>query len=275
MTKATPTGDTMLSSIDGLLLDAEIQQPSLAERRGTVIYAHGITADKDEFGFAATVADQLLRAGFSTLRFSFRGHGRSEGTQRGVTIAGELLDLQAAVNYAVAKLDGPLSVVASSFGAVSTLLSLPWLDERLHRLVLLRPVLDLRRTFVEPETPWGIEHYSPGRRTLLDQQGFLLINGTFELGRTMFEEIKHYDPVAPFLASTVPTLIVQGDRDSIVSYEVARQTADRRVGCRLHTVTGADHGFDDHQEEAVEAVVSWLRMPFPLTWEGHAAIDPQ
>ena len=90
------------------------------------------------------LADRLASEGFAVLRFSFRGHGHSGGTQRGVTIAGEMLDLQAATELALRGYGPPLRIVAASFGAVSTLLSLPYLRERLAALVLWNPVLDLR-----------------------------------------------------------------------------------------------------------------------------------
>jgi alpha-beta hydrolase superfamily lysophospholipase len=249
---------TELTSLDGVRLEAAVHHPQAGPGRGTVIYAHGITADLDEFGTATRVADELSRLGHAALRFSFRGHGGSGGTQRGVTLAGEMLDLQAAVEYAQSRLPGPLSIVASSFGAVSTSLSLPWLNDRLHRLVLMRPVLDLHRTFIAPETPWGQQHYSEPQQHLLNRQGFILVNGTFELGRTLFEELRRHDPMAPFLASTIPALIVQGDQDSVVSYEIAHRTAASRPFCHLHTVSGADHGFDSHEYEAVRAAVGWL-----------------
>jgi len=175
-----------------------------------------------------------------------------------MTLAGEMLDLEAVVEYATTALPQPLSVVASSFGAVSTLMSLPWLDNRLHRLVLLRPVLDLRRTFIEPETLWGRHHYSPAQQELLTRQGFILVNGTFELGRVLFEELRHHDPTARFLASTVPTLVVIGDKESVVSYEIARDVAAQRPSCHLHTFTGADLDFGNQEDEVVDAVLSWL-----------------
>ncbi|HEV7931091.1 MAG TPA: hypothetical protein VGP70_02015 [Actinomadura sp.] len=46
------------------------------------------------------------------IRFSFPGHGNSEGTQPGVTIAGEMLDLQAAVERVAKTCPVPLSILA-------------------------------------------------------------------------------------------------------------------------------------------------------------------
>jgi alpha-beta hydrolase superfamily lysophospholipase len=75
---------------------------------------------------------------------------------------------QAAVDR-VAGFPGPLSIVATSFGAVSTALSLRCLDARLHGLVLWCPVLDVRHTFIEPELPWGLENFGAAGQEWLAQ----------------------------------------------------------------------------------------------------------
>uniref|UniRef100_UPI003F498EA1 alpha/beta hydrolase n=1 Tax=Nonomuraea bangladeshensis TaxID=404385 RepID=UPI003F498EA1 len=249
-----------MTSIDGLPLEAAIHPGAARGNRGTLVYAHGITADLDEFGPAVRLADRLAGAGFTVVRFSFRGHGRSGGTQRGMTIAGEMLDLRAVVEYALKELPAPLTIAASSFGAVSALLSLPWLGDRLHRLVLWRPVLDLRRTFVEPETPWGRENFSHQQVRRLSTDGFFVLNGVFEVGSVLYEELWRYDPRRQFLQSTIPALVVHGDQDSFISYDIARECAESRTSCTFHTVQGADHGFDlaEQEEDAIAATVAWL-----------------
>jgi pimeloyl-ACP methyl ester carboxylesterase len=248
-----------LVSVDGVHLDA-VLHPAVGAPLGTVIQAHGITADMDEGGMFVRLADRLAEAGFTVLRFSFRGHGRSGGTQRGVTIAGEMLDLQAVVDYATRRLPGELSMVAASFGAVAVSLSLPWLGARLGRLVLWNPVLDLRRTFVEPELPWGKDNFGPAQQELLSSQGFLLVDGEFELGRVLFEEFRRYRPGESLVASGVPAWVVHGDQDTYVSYDVARDAVAAKPGCWLHTVVGSDHGFDsrEREDEAIAVTVDWL-----------------
>jgi alpha-beta hydrolase superfamily lysophospholipase len=125
---------------------------------------------------------------------------RSGGTQQGVTIAGEMLDLQAAVAWATSR-PAPLSIVATSFGAVSTTLSLRWLDSRMHGLVLWCPVLDLRHTFIEPELPCGVENFGPLAQQQLDREGYLLVDDDFALGRVLFDEMRHYQPRQAFASS--------------------------------------------------------------------------
>lgn len=171
-----------------------------------------------------------------------------------------MLDFQSAVEYVAEQFPGRLTVVASSFGAVATSLSLPWLGERLDRLVLWNPVLDLRRTFVEPELPWGTENFNAERQKLLSTQGFLMLDAEFEVGRVLFEELNRYEPMNCLLDSEVPTLVVHGDQDSAVSYEIARDAAAAKRNAGFHTVVGSDHGFDsrEREDEAIAVTTTWL-----------------
>jgi len=248
-----------VQAADGVRLHTTWHSPVGDHVLGAVVLAHGITADMDEGGMFRRLAEGLASQGFGVLRFSFRGHGCSGGTQRGVTIAGEMLDLQAAIDHIAERFDNPMSIVAASFGAVSTCMSLPYLEENMRSLVLWNPVLDLQRTFINPNLPWGLKNFGPAQRALLLSQGFLLIDETFALGRVLFEEIRCYHPLEQFIRSRVPAMIVHGDRDSVVSYEVAREAAQAR-GCDLHTVVGSDHGFDsrEREDEAIAVTVSWL-----------------
>ena len=262
-TRRRPTTITLMTpirvtSVDGVSLDAVIHYADGARPRGTAVLAHGLTVDMDEGGMFIRLAERLAETGFSVLRFSYRGHGRSDGTQRGVTIAGELLDLQAIVEYATTTLPEPRAIVAASFGAVSTALSLPYLDG-VERLVLWNPVLDLIRTFVAPELPWGLENFSAAQQHLLHSQGFLRIDGSFELGRVMFEEFQLYHPHAAFTGDGRPALVVHGTHDTYVSFDIARDAALRR-GCDIHPIQGSDHGFDspEREDEAIQVTVEWL-----------------
>lgn len=254
-----------LVSIDGVPLEAVLHSAREQGQRGVVIQAHGINADMDEGGMFVRLADRLTEGELSVLRFSFRGQGGSGGTQRDVTIAGEMLDLQAAVEYISERFVGPVSVGAASFGAVSASLSLPWLGDRLDRLVLWNPVLDLQRTFVTPELPWGRENFSAEQQKLLSSQGFLVMDSEFEVGRVLFEEFGHYRPLDYFVASSAPALVVHGDQDSYVSYGIARAAASARGNCAFHTVTGSDHSFDSRarEDEAIEVTADWLVNEHP------------
>ena len=87
----------------------------------------------------ATVVDAAFQEGFSTLRFNFRGVGRSEGSYgEGV---GEQEDVRAAIHYLDSIRTGPnspLILVGYSFGAWAGL-PVACRDERIHAIVGIAP----------------------------------------------------------------------------------------------------------------------------------------
>ena len=241
------------------MLDGAYHRSHAREARGAIVQAHGISADMDEGGMFIRLADQLAAQGFDVLRFSFRGHGRSGGTQIGLTIAGEMLDLQAAIAILTDRSMAPVSIIAASFGAASTCLLLPYLHEQLHALVLWNPTLDLRRTFIEPELPWGKRNFNPDAVQRLTSDGFLLLEGEYQIGRALYVELTAFDPLQRFIASPVRTAIVHGDRDTYVPYDVSARAAQQHRHCELITIEGADHGFDpDKEDDAITPTVAWI-----------------
>ncbi len=110
----------------------------------------------------------------------------------------------------------------------------------------------------------GGRDFGPAQQALLSSQGFLSIDGTFEVGCVLFDEMRHYHPLERFIESRVPALVVHGDRDSAVSYDIALAAAQARGGCEFHTVVGSDHGFDtrEREDEAIAVTVSWLSRQY-------------
>ncbi|WP_017543817.1 alpha/beta hydrolase [Nocardiopsis prasina] len=246
-------------SADGVSLDT-VLHPAKADPVGTVVQAHGITVDKDEGGMFVRLAETLSDRGFNVIRFSYRGHGESGGTPRGVTVTGEIIDLQSVAEQARDQWPGPLSVLAASFGAVSSSLLLPVLGDRIDSLVLWNPVLDLGHTFLNPELPWGVENFSPEQQRELHANGRLLIDGEFPVSPVMWREFSLYDPLSAYTSSPIPSLVVHGDQDTYVSYDIARAAAFSRSNTDFHTVKGSDHGFDstEREDEAIRVSADWL-----------------
>lgn len=249
-----------INSIDGIRLQAAVHRSCLPNSLGTVIQVHGITVDMNEAGIYVRLADHLAESGFDVLRFSFRGHGESGGTQRGMTIAGEMLDLQAALDFAARELPGPLAIIAASFGAVSTCLSLPFIQDDLFGLALWCPVLDLKKTFIAPELPWAKQSFTEAAARSLSTQGYLLLDGKFEIGRVLYEEMRTLDPLKRFIESDLPSMIAHGDRDTYVPYDTARDAAAAHSNCTFHTIEGSDHGFETREIEdgIIELTAKWL-----------------
>jgi uncharacterized protein len=106
----------------------------------------------------------------------------------------------------------------------------------------------------------GVANFGPGQQARLESDGFLVVDGEFELGRVMSHEFSLYQPLPALLASRVPLLVVHRDRDTEVSYDIARAAVEARGNAEMRTVAGSDHGFDSRQreDEAIDAAVRWL-----------------
>nr|WP_051183221.1 alpha/beta hydrolase [Nocardia vinacea] len=106
--------------------------------------------------------------------------------------------------------------------------------------------------------------YTPRRMQNVTRADFAcngsVIEAIYDLGRVLFTEFAHYQPLDDFHAADVPTLIVHGDHDTAVSYDVAAQAARSRSHITLHTIAGSDHGFDSRarEDQAISTTVDWL-----------------
>lgn len=254
---------------DGLRLDAALHRPESAPI-ARVLLVHGITADLGEGGLFERLADGLASRGFVVLRFSFRGHGDSGGQQEGVTIGGEMVDLATAYRCLeeVGGGDGA-AIVAASFGAVSTSLLLEMLPRPPRALVYWNPVLDLRQTFLEPSLPWGLAHFGDRVTPSLETHGYVEVvqpwrEAGFRLGPALFAEMHHYDVRKAFLASQVPALVIHGDKDSAVSYDVAEDASRQRANTAFEGVSGSGHGFhlDGYDDHVIRVTCDWLSQQF-------------
>jgi uncharacterized protein len=110
-----------LTTRDGLHLQGERSEPPGTSRGAVLVcHPHTLNGGSMDAGLVPLVHDAVTAAGFTSLRFDFRGAGRSEGRfGRGV---GELDDVAAAVAHLrEAAPEGPLVLTGWSFGAAVAL----------------------------------------------------------------------------------------------------------------------------------------------------------
>lgn len=232
---------------------------------GAALLVHGITVDKDEGGMYERLANNLAEIGCSSFRFSFLGHGKSSGSDTEVNVRSQIEEfLQAFSTFKTVCRATPRFVVASSFGAVSTLCALKEISLDLDGLILWNPVLSLRHTFVEPELPWGLENFGIKRISSLKQDEFISVDG-FKFSKKFFSSMDDVQSVEKQLIDQLPTLIIHGTRDSYVSYEVAMAACDQCKSCTFVPVKDSDHGFDglENEEMARTATVDWIKNLCP------------
>ena len=140
-----PVQSLTLASSDGVTLEAERATPANVSRASVVLcHPHPQYGGTMRSIVIGALFDALPAAGFTVLRFNFRGVERSTGTHDDGQ--GEMRDVQAALDAAGADLgdDEPLVLAGWSFGADMTLATI---DARLAAWIAIAPPLRFRTDF--------------------------------------------------------------------------------------------------------------------------------
>lgn len=235
-------------SSDGFNLVGILCSPQ--EPIGWALMAHGILESKDEYGaFYVDLSQELASQRIGSLRFDFRGHGESSGDSRDISIKGDILDLKASLGQLPIKISEKFAIVATSFGAGPAILLASEIRSRVSGLALIAPVLDYKRTFLEPETPWTRESFTPQALASADSGGELLLNGSKPLSPALIQEFRSLHPEHALETLNLPTLIIHGTKDSMVPFAVSKAAAAPSRSIRLVELENADHGFTDFEDD--------------------------
>jgi uncharacterized protein len=246
---------------DGFVLRSTITEP--APSSGAVLVAHGITGDRHEDGVLDSLAQALARDAYvASLRFDFRGHGESDGESADMTVSGEVADIR----NAATEFDGlagalPKGLIACSFAAIPAAHVLADPKADFDFAVLLNPVLDLHSAFIEPETPWARQWFTPEAvKAALDGENPIMIGDSFELSALALRELNEGPgPLELLRDVTIPMLVVHPRSDTYVSFDIAKKFAEQHPRAQFESVDG-EHGF--HQTSETKAllkmVVPWV-----------------
>jgi uncharacterized protein len=272
----TVTSSVEFRSLDGLKLCGTLLVPSGNVGSATVL-VHGGGVTREEGGFFARLAAGLADVGIATLRFDFRAHGESEGRQEDLTIAGVVNDIRAAVRQVRAATgSGPVNLIGASFSGGITAFYATRYPDQLRRLVLLNPLLNYKKRFIDDKPDWHDDQLSETAGQQLTEHGFLAHSPTFRLGRALLNEIFYLKPHQALPEITVPTLFVHGTRDTFIPVGSSRAAVRQitRAQARLLEIDGAQHGFAVHddpqylqpqthqwQAHVIRSVADWLTDP--------------
>jgi pimeloyl-ACP methyl ester carboxylesterase len=220
--------------------------------KGNAVLVHGIFSEKNEDGRFVRLAERLASRGIRSTRFDYTGHGEHSYPSDRLTIASALADCVAVVSTVASVTPAvPLYIIGSSFGGSLALLYLQLAEAmRPERIVLLNPVTDYRCTFLEPQGSTMREIFSPDRLRKLRKTGAADMGNGFVLTLPLLLEFEFYKPYESFEKLSQPTLVVHGDRDSYVPFDVTKQQATVSPLVTFETIQGADHAFVEPEYEA-------------------------
>ena len=221
----------------------ELFTPQQPRKEATVaIIAHGFNGSHE---YGRNYYETLGKLGYSCYALDFpcgSVRSKSDGNTLNMSILDEVSDLKAVVKHFRGKGFKHVVLIGESQGGLVSALTAASLKDKVSQLVLVYPALCI------PDN-WR-ERY-PRREDIKDVTELWGV----KMGRRFFEEIHDMKPLDIIGRYRGPVLIVQGDKDQIVSMDDSKQAQQLyTAGTRLHVIAGAGHGFKPHelQEEMLQ-----------------------
>jgi pimeloyl-ACP methyl ester carboxylesterase len=219
------------------------------------VLCHGFLSGKNS-STNKTLTRMLTERGIATFRFDFFGHAESDGPFEEITTTLAIQQTVAALDLVIARGYGRIGLVGSSFGGLVAILTAARRSD-IACLALKCPVVDfaeeLRLTLGSDELPrWQTTDTIPNIMGGPDR---------VRLRYHFYEDSLRQIAYGPAEQITVPTLIVQGEKDECVPLHQSRRLHDALRGSKkLILLPDADHQFtrgeDFHQ--MTTAISDWL-----------------
>lgn len=219
------------------------------DKQPVAIISHGFNGTHD---FGKNYFELFNELGYQCYTFDFTYgsiHSRSNNNTMKMSIPQEQSDLEAIVNHFKAQPDVDASrivLIGESQGGLVSALTASKMPEDIHRLILVYPALCIPQN-------WTARY--PDVTQIPDTTRLWNV----PMGREFFLEIRDMDPFADMNKYTEPVLIVQGDKDPVVSMEDSRRAVELYKDARLHVIPGAGHGFKPEEfKESLEQIRQFL-----------------
>lgn len=235
-------------------LNVAITRPATDGKCPVAIICHGLMDDLNKDNMMV-VNDSLVKAGFSTVRFDFNGHGKSDGQLIDMNVTKEIGDLKSVYAY-VAGLDWVdttrIAIVGHSLGGMVTSIVAGDLGaDKVKAIVLHAP---------------GIYLCDAARGGLLFGKEFDLTNipDSFELwggylGKGFVQSCLDTDAYQRASAYKGKICVIQGTADSERIINGAKKLCDVIPGIEYHELEGFGHSFEEDFSVPASITVEFLK----------------
>jgi len=225
-------------NVPGYSIKCKIYCDNIRDIKNLVIFSHGFAGHKDTKTverFAETYLSKVKKA--AVLSFDYPCHGKD--VRKKLELSECYKYLETVTNYCMENYK-PSAVYsyATSFGGYIVLNYISKFGNPFNKIALRCPAIDIYDSMTE-------KIITKENRMDLEKKGEALIGFDRKIPVTneFLEEIKNENLLEKdFLDFADDILIIQGDKDEIISKETVKEFADNNV-IELVLVTGADHRF--------------------------------
>lgn len=249
-----PGGDGRPSSHLSCRLDLPAAGGTTAGSDAAMLYCHGF-ASSQEGAKAEFFRARALAAGLAFCSFDFQGHGASGGGMFDLTLDRNLEDLGRVHDALAERGLTRIVLLGSSMGAGSGLYFAARRPGSVVAAVHIAPALEMDRGL--------LRLVGEKNARLWEEQGSILFEhelGAYDLSWGIIENLRGYDPGELFERYRIPTLLIQGQRDTSVDWRSVADFADRAGGeVELHLFADGDHRLVDRLPALWELTAGFLR----------------
>lgn len=236
-------------------LDFTLTPPSGGGTATTLVtYLHGFASD--QFGEKVLyLRDRFAAIGCAFLAFDHRGHGRSSGTMKELTISGNLEDLEVVLHEHGSACPRRI-LVGSSMGGQTAAWYAARHPHEIDANVLIAPGFRFIERRMEELGPKGMEQIRKNGQITYKNQW---IDAT--VGPALFDDAGQYTVDRLLQHYRTPSLILHGTEDESVPFEdsVVFTKLTKARPLELLLIAGGDHRLTDWKETLFSEIEAFLR----------------
>ena len=233
---------------DGLKLTAKYEEAG----KSIVVMSHGFTADlgyKEDSNYKV-LSELLNKEGYSTLRYDFNGHGKSDGTQEDMTVMNEVHDLFAVLQY-VQKLGyKDIYLLGHSQGGVVSSMVAGYYHDLIKGVVLMAPAATLKDDAIKG-TCMGVTYDPQNVPEVVVLPIWRLGSNYIRIAQTLpiYEVASQYKG---------PVCLIHGLADMIVDPIASKRYHEVYANSTLHLIEGENHNIKEKRDECFKIAIDFI-----------------
>ncbi len=224
-----------------------------SEARKLMILVHGFTGDMNEQDkISKNLSTKLQEHNFAVLRFSFIGTLPSDGDFRDMTVESETDDLRTVIKHMRSLGYLEIGLLGKSMGG--TVVTKAY-DESIKAVIFWYSTFNFSKDAF-------MNYYRETEQKELKEKGYVLTDG-YKVGKKFIDQIPTIDVEKETSKMVCPVLFLHGDSDTDVPYgQSVEAFARAHEPKELHLIKGADHCFENEQEDVINLTVDFLDRHF-------------
>lgn len=232
-----------------------ISNPSEDKDKPIIVLCHGFSSSKDSNSYKL-FEEKFNSKGVSTLRFDFYGHGESDGKFEDITVSESVDDALSAIKYLQDQGYQKISLIGSSFGGQAALL-VAAKKPGIFALGLRCPVGNYMGKLIAKYEESDVNEWKEQGHITYTTGGD---DRQLKLNYSFYEDALKHDGYEEAKKITVPTIIVHGEKDTIVPIKQSITVCNNIPGCRLVKFPESGHRFShgNDYEGAINEVFNFF-----------------